>query len=217
MWNADTLFSRYAPFIREFIYTHGWQELNAVQLEAGRVLFDSEDNLLLAAPTASGKTEAVFFPILTELCEKPTAGEGVEVLYIAPLKSLINDQYIRLEELLDPVRIPLYRWHGDVGASHKRKLLEHPRGILQITPESLESLFIHRSHELGRLFSRLRYVVLDEVHTMPATDRGNQVLCLLARLIRLTGAHPRRVGLSARPKYFSDRRNCIYADILYAE
>lgn len=197
MWNADTLFSRYAPFIREFIYTHGWQELNAVQLEAGRVLFDSEDNLLLAAPTASGKTEAVFFPILTELCEKPTAGEGVEVLYIAPLKSLINDQYIRLEELLDPVRIPLYRWHGDVGASHKRKLLEHPRGILQITPESLESLFIHRSHELGRLFSRLRYVVLDEVHTMPATDRGNQVLCLLARLIRLTGAHPRRVGLSA--------------------
>ena len=88
MWDASTLFSRYAPFIREFVYTHGWQELNTVQIEAGRVIFDGEENLLLAAPTASGKTEAVFFPILTELCERPSGKEGVEVLYIAPLKSL---------------------------------------------------------------------------------------------------------------------------------
>lgn len=197
MWDASTLFSRYAPFIREFIYTHGWQELNTVQIEAGRVIFDGEENLLLAAPTASGKTEAVFFPILTELCERPSGKEGVEVLYIAPLKSLINDQYSRLSELLEPSHIPLYRWHGDVPASHKQKLFARPGGVLQITPESLESLFIHRQHELTKLFSALRYVVLDEVHTLPSSDRGGQVLCLLSRLSRLTGVYPRRIGLSA--------------------
>ncbi|MBP3437478.1 MAG: DEAD/DEAH box helicase [Clostridia bacterium] len=197
MSEAEALFSRYAFFIREFIYSHGWKTLNAVQLEAGRVIFEEEENLLLSSPTASGKTEAVFFPILTQMYEAPKEVEGVEVLYIAPLKSLINDQYVRLEELLYPSHIPLFRWHGDVASSQKKKLLDNPRGVLQITPESLESLFIHRYHELPRLFGGLRYVILDEMHTMIGTDRGNQVLCLLSRLSRLTKNYPRRIGLSA--------------------
>jgi len=97
---ADTVFSRFPEFIREYIYSHGWEKLRETQLEAARVIFGTEDNLLLASSTASGKTEAVFFPILTELSEAPLMEDGVKVLYIAPLKSLINDQFGRMEELL---------------------------------------------------------------------------------------------------------------------
>lgn len=194
---ADNVFSRFPAFVREYIYSHGWEELRATQLDAARVIFDTEDNLLLASSTASGKTEAVFFPILTELSELPATADGVKVLYIAPLKSLINDQFGRMEELLDQSGVPVFHWHGDVGASQKNKLLKNPEGILQITPESLESMLVNRANDVPRLFAGLRYVVLDEIHTMIGTDRGNQVICLLSRISRLAGCMPRRVGLSA--------------------
>ncbi len=194
---ADSVFSRFPPFIREYIYSHGWEELRKTQLDAASVIFESEDNLLLSSSTASGKTEAVFFPILSELCALPLVSDGVKVLYIAPLKSLINDQFYRMEDLLDESGIPVFHWHGDVGSSQKTKLLKNPEGILQITPESLESMLVNRANDIPRLFSRLRYVIIDEVHTMIGSDRGNQVICLLSRLSRLAGCHPRRIGLSA--------------------
>ncbi len=189
------IFDRYPAFVREFIYAHGWDALREVQVAAAKILFGTDDNLLLTSSTASGKTEAAFFPLLSELCEDPPTSVGV--LYIAPLKSLINDQFYRIEELLDQSGIPVTHWHGDVGQSHKKKLLDHPRGILQITPESLESMLINRSNDIVRLFGDLRYVVIDEIHTLTGSDRGNQILCQLSRIGHLIGHHPRRIGLSA--------------------
>lgn len=189
------IFARYAPLIQEFVYRKGWVEMRRVQADAGAVLFDTEDNLLVCSATASGKTEAVFFPILTRLIEEPCRSFGV--LYIAPLKSLINDQFERLSELLDMSDIPLCHWHGDVATSHKAKALKNPGGILQITPESLESMLMNRSCDLPRLFCDLRFVVLDELHAVMGSDRGRQVLCQLQRLGHIIGHHPRRIGLSA--------------------
>ncbi len=189
------VFSRFAPFIREYIYRCGWEELRAVQTEAARVIFETDCNLLLTTPTASGKTEAAFFPILSELYENP--GEGFGALYIAPLKSLINDQFSRLDELLLESGVPVCHWHGDVAASHKAKALKDPKGILQITPESLESMLINRSNDIMRIFADLRYVVIDELHTLTGSDRGNQIICQIARISRLIGRSPRRIGLSA--------------------
>ena len=166
-----------------------------MQVAAAESILAGSNNLLLTSSTASGKTEAAFFPILSLLCEDPPASVGV--LYIAPLKSLINDQFGRIEELLDTSGIPVTHWHGDVAGSHKKKLLETPRGILQITPESLESMLINRSNDLVRLFGDLRFVVIDEIHTLTGSDRGNQILCQLARIGRVIGYHPRRIGLSA--------------------
>ena len=191
----SNIFERYAPFIQDFIYRNNWEELRSVQLEAARVIFDTDNNLLLTSSTASGKTEAVFFPILTELYENPSASFGV--LYISPLKSLINDQFARMDELLDLSGIPVYHWHGDVSASHKTKALKNPQGILQITPESLESMLMNRSNDIPRLFFDLRYIVIDEIHTLTGTDRGNQIICQLTRLQRLIYNSPRRIGLSA--------------------
>ncbi|MBE6602428.1 MAG: DEAD/DEAH box helicase [Ruminococcaceae bacterium] len=189
------IFERFPRFIQEYIYAHNWESLREVQVAAAKTIFESDRNLLLTSSTASGKTEAAFFPILSELCEDPPASVGV--LYIAPLKSLINDQFYRIEELLSESGIPVTHWHGDVAQSHKKKLLEKPRGILQVTPESLESMLINRSNDLVRLFGDLRFIVIDEIHTLTGSDRGNQILCQLARIGSLIGYHPRRVGLSA--------------------
>ena len=195
MTRADEIFERFPDFIREFIYTNTWDSLRPVQMAAAHTLFETDHNLLLTSSTASGKTEAVFFPILTELWENPAASIGV--IYIAPLKSLINDQFFRIEQLLDQSGIPVTHWHGDVAASHKRKLLENPKGVLQITPESLEAMLINRSNDIPRLFGDLRYVVIDEIHTLTGTDRGNQIRCQLDRITHLIGHDVRRVGLSA--------------------
>ena len=195
MTEADRIFSRFPDFIQEYIYSRGWDSLRDVQMSAAKTIFETDRNLLLTSATASGKTEAAFFPILTDLYEKPSASIGV--LYVAPLKSLINDQFSRIEELLDSTGINVTHWHGDVAASHKKKLLEKPSGILQITPESLESMLINRSNDMVRLFHDLRYVVLDEIHTLTGTDRGNQIICQLCRLAHLIGHIPRRIGLSA--------------------
>ena len=122
---------------------------------------------------------------------------SVQVLYIAPLKSLINDQFYRLDELLEDSGISVCRWHGDVAQSRKTKLLENPQGILQITPESVESLLINRSSDILRIFGGLKYIVIDEIHTLMGVDRGSQVICQIDRIARLIGRQPRRIGLSA--------------------
>ncbi len=197
MTEADKIFSRFPDFIKEFIYRSNWNELRDIQLDAARVIFDTESNLLLSSSTASGKTEAAFFPIITDILEHPETSQSVSVLYIAPLKSLINDQFSRLDELLDMTGIPVTHWHGDVGASHKTRLLKKPEGILQITPESLESMLMNRANDIPRIFGHLRYVVIDEIHSLICQDRGNQVICHLSRIARLIGHSPRRIGLSA--------------------
>ncbi len=191
----ESIFERFPDYIREYIYQHSWDSLREIQLLAADSLFNSQNNLLLTSSTASGKTEAAFFPILTML--EDNLPESVAVLYIAPLKSLINDQFGRIEELLDISGIPVTHWHGDVAQSHKKKLLEKPRGILQITPESLESMLMNRSNDLIRLFCGLQFVIIDEIHTLTGSDRGNHIICQLCRLGRLIGNHPRRIGLSA--------------------
>lgn len=189
------VFGRYAPFIQDFIYQNNWESLRAVQVAAGEAVFGTEDNVLLCASTASGKTEAAFFPILTLFSEDPPRSVGA--IYIGPLKALINDQFSRLNDLCREANIPVWHWHGDVAQSHKNKLLRHPSGILQITPESLEALLLHKHADVPRLFGDLRFIVIDEVHSLLRGDRGGQTLCLIERLTRLAGVNPRRIGLSA--------------------
>ena len=189
------VFNRLAPFIQDFIYYNQWTELRGIQVAACEAIFDTDCNLLLSSGTASGKTEAAFLPVLTELYQKPSSSVGV--LYISPLKALINDQFKRLEQLILESNIPVCKWHGDASVSKKNALLKNPSGILQITPESLESLLINKRGACLKLFSDLRYVIIDEVHHFMRDARGIQVLCQLERLQNLTGNVPRRIGLSA--------------------
>ena len=189
------IFDEFAPFVQDFIYRHRWGDLRPIQVAAGDVILHTDENLLLTASTASGKTEAAFFPILSQFSQDPP--QSVGCLYIGPLKALINDQFLRLQELCDEGGIPVWHWHGDVSQSHKAKLMRHPSGILQITPESLEAMLLHKHMAIPKLFGDLRYIVIDEVHSLLRGDRGGQTLCLIERLGRLAGVNPRRIGLSA--------------------
>ncbi len=189
------VFERYAPFVQDFIYAHDWESLRGIQVAAGDAIFNTDENVLLTSSTASGKTEAAFFPILTLFDEDPPASVGA--IYIGPLKALINDQFYRLTDLCREADIPVWHWHGDVSASHKARLMKKPRGILQITPESLEAMLLHRHSAIPKLFCDLRFIVIDEVHSLLRGDRGGQTLCLMERLSRMAGCNPRRIGLSA--------------------
>ncbi len=189
------IFDRYAPFIQDFIYRNNWESLRAIQAAAGDAIFNTDENVLLTASTASGKTEAAFFPILTLFSENMPTSVGA--IYIGPLKALINDQFSRLTELCEEAEIPVWHWHGDVSQSHKAKLLKKPSGILQITPESLEALIIRKHAAIPKLFGDLRFIVIDEVHSLMRGDRGGQTLCLIERLSKMAGVNPRRIGLSA--------------------
>ena len=192
---SNSAFERYAPFIQEYIYRKRWTDLREVQVEACDAIMDTNKHVIVASGTASGKTEAAFFPILTILEKNPSTSVGA--MYIGPLKALINDQFERLNELLDDREIPVWPWHGDISQSTKRKALQVAQGILQITPESLEALLMRHPGDACRLFSDLRFIVIDEIHALMGEDRGLQVLCLIARLEKLTGCRPRRIGLSA--------------------
>lgn len=188
-------YDRLAPFIQEYIYKERWYELRDIQVAACEVIFDNDTNLLLSSGTASGKTEAAFLPVLTDLYNNPSTSVGV--LYISPLKALINDQFERLDGLLEYSDIPVWKWHGDVSQNKKQKLLKRPCGVMQTTPESLEALIMKKSATVITLFSDLRYIIIDEVHYFMDSPRGIQLLSILERIQRLTSIIPRRIGLSA--------------------
>jgi ATP-dependent Lhr-like helicase len=138
-------------------------------------------DVVIAAPTAGGKTEAAFLPLASRLIEAgPRPGFGL--LYISPLKALINDQFTRLEPLFETLDLPVQRWHGDVDAGSKAKARKNPRGLVLITPESLEALFVLRGREIPHLFGALQAVVIDELHSFIGSERGAQLSSLLGRL-----------------------------------
>jgi ATP-dependent helicase Lhr and Lhr-like helicase len=188
-------FSRLHPKIQEAIWNQGWEELRALQIEAIDVILESNDDLILAAATASGKTEAAFLPILSQIATDPA--NSVQALYVSPLKALINDQFRRLEDLCAYAEIPVHRWHGDVSATDKQHLRKSPGGVLLITPESLESQFINHDRHLAHIYAHLRFVVIDELHAFLNNVRGIHLQSLLARLNIAARVTPRRLGLSA--------------------
>lgn len=188
-------FDSLAPFIQEFIYRQSWQELRPLQVEAIDAVLHTQNDILITTGTASGKTEAAFLPVLSLVSRDPVG--SVKVLYVGPLKALINDQFRRLEQLCEQGGIPIHRWHGDIDANQKSDLIDHPGGVLQITPESIESLLINKTKSLRRLFNGLEFIVIDEVHAFLEIDRGLQLQSQLERLSAYAKKRPRRIGLSA--------------------
>lgn len=188
-------FSKLHPKIQEAVWNQRWEELRPLQVSAIEAVLDSSDHLILAAATASGKTEAAFLPILSQLASD--SADSVQALYISPLKALINDQFRRLEDLCAHSEIPVHRWHGDVNNGDKKRLRQSPGGVLLITPESLESQFVNHDRHLSRIYAHLRFVIIDELHAFLDNVRGIHLRSLLARLEIAVGVTPRMVGLSA--------------------
>ena len=159
-------------------------------------MLGAQTDVVIAASTAGGKTEAAFFPILTRAGHNPNK-DTLQVLAISPLKALINDQHRRLEELAEAVGLQAHRWHGDVPGSQKHALLKHPNGVLYITPESLEALFVRHGTAIWHLLGGLEYIVVDELHAFIGNVRGRQLQSLLHRVEHVVNRTIPRIALSA--------------------
>ncbi len=193
----SSAFDKLARPVQKWIRQQGWRELRDIQTRSIRAICNSEADLIVAASTAGGKTEAAFLPLISQVLDAPEEGGGFDLLYIGPLKALITDQAERLEDICQEVELPVFPWHGDVSQSIKTRALKAPKGVLLITPESLEALFIRRGLEIPRLFGATRAVVIDELHTVLDSERGVQLRSLLTRLELAIKRPIRRVGLSA--------------------
>jgi ATP-dependent Lhr-like helicase len=192
------MFDRLHPKVQRWLWQQGWSALRDIQDAAIEPILGGAADVVIAAATAGGKTEAAFLPILTAIADDSPQGAGsVRVLYVSPLKALINDQSDRLERLCADLGVFVHRWHGDVPAARKRKLLESPSGILIITPESLEALFVLQGPQVRPLFERLAYVVVDELHAFLGTERGQQLQSLLHRVELAVRRRVPRIALSA--------------------
>lgn len=181
--------------VQRWIWARKWTELRDIQERAITPVLAGDKDIIISAATAAGKTEAAFLPACSSLARTPAKSIGI--LYISPLKALINDQYRRLLSLCDALELPLTPWHGDVLPSAKNKRLRDPQGIVLITPESLESLLLNRGAWCHTAFADLRYVIIDEFHAFLGSERGRQLQSLLHRLEFLLGKIVPRVALSA--------------------
>lgn len=189
-------FDRLAEPVRRWIWQKGWHSLRDIQERSIPILLDDDRDVIIAAATAGGKTEAAFLPLISLTLEDPSNG-GFDLVYVSPLRALINDQFHRLEDLCSKIDLPVYPWHGDISQGVKARARKNPRGILLITPESLEALFVLRGLEVPALFTSTRAIVIDELHALLDNERGVHLRSLLTRLELAVNRRVRRIGLSA--------------------
>lgn len=180
--------------IRKYIRNKRWESLRPIQAAAIAKIISTENNYILASRTASGKTEAAFLPILSKT---NFTANGVQVLYISPLIALINDQFFRIEELCKNLEIKVTKWHGEAKKSLKNKLIKNPNGIVLITPESLEAMFVNKPYNISHLLGNLKYIVIDEIHSFIGVDRGIQLMSILSRIQQENKNRIIIIGLSA--------------------
>jgi ATP-dependent Lhr-like helicase len=172
----------------------GWSDLRPTQRDAIAPIHAGEDVLLLA-PTAGGKTEAAFLPLLSRAASNRWT--GLSVLYLCPLKALLNNLEPRLSRYAGFVGRKVGLWHGDVGETARKRMLSDSPDVLLTTPESVEAILVSARLDHRSLFSGLHAVLVDELHAFASDDRGWHLLAILARLERLAGRRLQRIGLSA--------------------
>ena len=182
----------------------GWSNLNTIQKKAIPHVLNSEDTLILA-PTASGKTEAVLIPIFSDILDNNL--HPVSVLYISPLKALINDMHNRILKWCSHFGLTAGKWHGDVERNVKNNFTKNPTDFLLITPESLEVILMNKNtKEKERIFENVKYIVIDEIHYFANSDRGVQLNSLINRIKKYAPSSS-VIGLSAtvgNPKEIAD-------------
>ena len=180
--------------LRFYIHEKGWPSLTKIQNAAIKTFFTNDNNLILSAATAQGKTEAAFLPAISKIGNFESS---LKILYISPLIALINDQFRRISDMCLDMDIPITAWHGEASKSKKDSLIENPRGIALITPESIEALLSGKSDLANNLFKDVEVIIVDEIHSFLYGNRGLQLKSLLGRILRYTFDAPRMIGLSA--------------------
>jgi ATP-dependent Lhr-like helicase len=191
---SDPMDLLHPGLVHHVVNTLGWPRLRPLQEESITPLTDGMDAVLIA-PTAGGKTEAACFPLLSRMAQEKW--DGTSVLYVCPLKALLNNLLPRLATYTSWLGRTAALWHGDVTHSRRKRILRERPDVLLTTPESLEAMLVSANVDHRAFFSGLRAIVVDEVHAFAGDDRGWHLLAVLERLERVTGRPVQRVGLSA--------------------
>ena len=178
----------------QIVHTLGWSGLRPVQDRTIEAVLAGH-NCVVLAPTAGGKTEAAFFPVLSLMDEGDWG--PVSVLYLSPIRALLNNQEDRVERLTGLIGRRSAKWHGDVNASARTRFIRDPTDVLLTTPESLEAMLMSPHVPARELFRNLAAVIIDEVHAFAGDDRGAHLSAVLERLSRLSARDVQRIGLSA--------------------
>jgi ATP-dependent helicase Lhr and Lhr-like helicase len=191
----NSVFSRFPDRLQAAITSRlGWTSLHPVQELAGQAILDGY-NAIILAPTAGGKTEASMFPLLAQMVDQEPTGVGI--LYIAPIKALLNNQADRLGMYTEMLGLSCFLWHGDIKPAAKKAFRQQPTTLLMTTPESLEVMLMSGSVAHTEIFADLRAIVIDEVHALAGNDRGAHLMSVLERVIVVSANDVQRVGLSA--------------------
>ena len=191
------VFQNLDPGVQRWVYRQGWADLRDIQKKAIKPILSGNSDLVISASTAAGKTEAAFLPACSAIVEEK---DGFGILYLSPLKALINDQYRRLEDICDMLDMKVTPWHGDSSQSKKKDARRYPEGILLITPESLESRLVLDPGWVRASFESLKYIIIDEYHCFVGSERGTHLQSLMHRLESLLGRQSSpipRIALSA--------------------
>ncbi|MEB2836762.1 MAG: DEAD/DEAH box helicase [Desulfurococcales archaeon] len=183
-----------SPRVADLVAERGWTRLTRAQEEAIPAILRGA-NVLIMAPTGAGKTEAALLPVLS-MMESLGSVEPVSLLYVTPMKALINDLYKRIRWWAQRLGLRVSRKHGDTPASERSRRLRLTPHILITTPESLK-IDLDWSPRFRVYLHNLRWVIVDEVHELMSSKRGAQLALLLERLQRLAGRDLQRIGLSA--------------------
>jgi ATP-dependent Lhr-like helicase len=188
-------FDRLHPALQHHIVNSlGWRELREVQSLSINA-FLTGANLIILAPTAGGKTESAFFPVISQMLDE--SWSGISILYVSPIKALLNNQEQRLDKYLRLVGRQAALWHGDTPQGERRRIMAEQPDCLLTTPESLEVLLVSQKVDHHQFFSNVRVVVIDELHAFAGDDRGWHLLSVFARIGKIAGRDIQRIGLSA--------------------
>lgn len=209
MTDKDNPFYKLDPRLQRWVAKRGWHDLNLLQKNAIGPILAHRRDLILSAATAGGKTEAAFLPALTYVAGRKIDKQSVRILYISPLKALINDQYRRLEEIGDEIGLDITPWHGDISSSRKQKLFKYPRGVILMTPESMESMLMNHLTFVRTGLMELDYIIIDEFHAFIGTERGEQLQSLIARVEQAVGKRIVIIALSATFSQFDEVAKCV--------
>ena len=172
----------------------GWRSMRPLQEATVAPILEGE-HLLAMAPTAGGKTEAAILPVLSRMLTEQW--RGLTVIYVCPLRALLNNLHVRLSGYAQLVGRTVGLWHGDVSGPQRRKLLAEPPDILLTTPESLEAMLVSGGVDHRTWFANVQTVIVDEAHAFAADDRGWHMLAVLAKVSRLADRELQRIALSA--------------------
>lgn len=188
-------FDRLHPALQYHIVNSiGWPRLRDVQERCIDPILAGQ-NIIVQAATAGGKTEASFFPLISEMLEHHW--RPISILYISPLRALLNNQEHRLRTYFEMVGHRAEIWHGDTGQGARKAVRDDPPSCLLTTPESIEGMLVSKRTDQVKLFGNLHAVVIDEVHAFAGDDRGWHLQAILSRLSRVAGRPIQRIGLSA--------------------